>query len=90
MAEFSAFELIQSSIISIKNDINSLADKYNASVKEIWIKLTELETQMKSDRMYNKTSTEVWYKSLSIVVSITAVLISIAGLLKEFISKIFK
>jgi hypothetical protein len=81
------FLLIQESISSIKTEINSLADKYNTSVKEIWIKLTEIETNMKRDAILEDRRRGAWWKSLPIIISLLAFLVSTFNILRELISK---
>ena len=77
--------LIQGYINSIKTEISSLTDKYNNSVREIWIKLTELETKMRKDAEWESRNRSSWYSSLPIIVSILALLASIATIVREFV-----
>ena len=77
--------LIQGYINSIKTEISSLTDKYNNSVREIWIKLTELETKMGKDAEWESRNRSSWYSSLPIIVSILALLASIATIVREFV-----
>jgi len=79
------FYLIQETIVSIKSEINSLTDKYNNSVREIWIKLTELETNIKNDKYWLEKGKDSWYKSLPIIVSILALFVSISSLIRDFL-----
>lgn len=81
------FYLIQEAISSIKNEINSLADKYNNSVKEIWIKLTEIETAMGKDAEWANKKRSGWYKSWPIIISILALLLSAVSAIEEFMAK---
>jgi|WetSurMetagenome_2_1015567.scaffolds.fasta_scaffold05946_13 hypothetical protein len=82
------FYIIQESIASIKNEINSLADKYNNSVRELWIELTEIKTKIAKDAEWENRNKAGWYKSWPIIISILALLLSAAGVIKDFVTKI--
>jgi len=77
------FDIVLDTIKTLKEDISNLYDKYNEMNRLVWIKLTELETNLNNQKNQQDVKRANWHWIVPVAISLLALLVAIFEILRK-------